>query len=777
MNHSSSALVQDTGTITGTPCSDPSRNINDVQCDRRATEFQPAISSTGLTLSKQKDQTVVNAKHKHLGNYEILKTIGEGSFAKVKLGIHRLTNQQVAIKIIDKDKLPDEYSLKNLHREVSVMRLLDHPNIIKLYEVIETKKELHLVLEYAAGGEVLDYIVAHGKLKESEAKKFIRQIVSALEHCHAVNVVHRDLKAENLLLDSDMNIKISDFGLSNIFDRTKTLATFCGSPVYSAPELIEGKKYIGPEVDAWSLGINLYAMVIGDLPFADSNLQALYDSILKCKFDLPSSVSAECKDLIQHLLVINPKKRFTATQVKEHPWIVAGTSFLDDASTTPKKLTTENDLDPEVMEQLETMGFEHQSIVKSVLEYQYNQISATYHLLLTQKTQNAEKFAKDAAVRKTVQEKILESGDQQNQNLDRIAAQEHATEDYARILLRIDKGNDASPDRKQRLSISNSASNKTTSTNLNPNDALKSKKVVRKLSTNPGAKAPKSGEILKPRISETEKLSPGHSERPRSTTKKIVRGSIAKFGDTDSETEDTHARHTRQLTLNSNGTGKLSANISTNKSRGSSAKRPSSPHINSPAQKPPPGTSLPPITSHSDGLSNSLRAYGGKLDIPSATDISILKSKSRKPSQIPQGGTGQLEKKSSNTRLAESARRKRSATISVDESLYIEETGAETHANGIDFPRTIRFAFNCSATSNQPPQLIFSKLQEALNKNHVKCIREGFLCEGEVDSIKFEAEICKIPGLAMFGLRMKRIVGDPWKYKNLSEKITSDFST
>ncbi|KAI8829753.1 kinase-like domain-containing protein [Chytridium lagenaria] len=283
-------------------------------------------------------------KHKFMGNYEILKTVGEGSFARVKLAIHRLTNQKVALKVIDKERLPDEYSLKNIHREAQIMRMLDHPNIIQLYEVMETKKELFLVLEYASGGEVLDYIVAHGRLKEKEARKFIGQIVSALEYCHNLNIAHRDLKSENLLLDTDMSIKISDFGLSNIFEQGKTLGTCCGSPVYSAPELIEGKRYVGPK---WT----------HDLPFANSNLTALYESILKGKYDVPDFLSP--------------------AQVKEHPW-----------------MTMSGKLDKDILEHLEQMGFEMEAAIVSVLQGKFNQAAGTYLLFKIQ----AEKIAASASI-------------------------------------------------------------------------------------------------------------------------------------------------------------------------------------------------------------------------------------------------------------------------------------------------------------------------------------------------------------------------------------------
>ncbi|RXN24797.1 MAP microtubule affinity-regulating kinase 3-like isoform X2 [Labeo rohita] len=199
--------------------------------------------------------------HPLIGNYRLLKTIGKGNFAKVKLARHILTGSEVAIKIIDKTQL-NPTSLQKLSREVTIMKNLNHPNIVKLFEVIETEKTLFLVMEYASGGEVFDYLVAHGRMKEKEARAKFRQIVSAVQYCHQKHIVHRDLKAENLLLDADMNIKIADFGFSNEFMVGNKLDTFCGSPPYAAPELFQGKKYDGPEVDVWSLGVILYTLQI-----------------------------------------------------------------------------------------------------------------------------------------------------------------------------------------------------------------------------------------------------------------------------------------------------------------------------------------------------------------------------------------------------------------------------------------------------------------------------------------------------------------------------------
>lgn len=262
-----------------------SRSSNRRQTDDNAN---PRISSSGRRTDEP-----------HIGKYRLIKTIGKGNFAKVKLAKHVPTGREVAIKIIDKTQL-NPSSLNKLFREVRIMKNLDHPNIVKLFEVIETEKTLYLVMEYASGGEVFDYLVAHGRMKEKEARAKFRQIVSAVQYCHQKHIVHRDLKAENLLLDADMNIKIADFGFSNEFVPGNKLDTFCGSPPYAAPELFQGKKYDGPEVDVWSLGVILYTLVSGSLPFDGQNLKELRERVLRGKYRIPFYMSTDCENLLKN---------------------------------------------------------------------------------------------------------------------------------------------------------------------------------------------------------------------------------------------------------------------------------------------------------------------------------------------------------------------------------------------------------------------------------------------------------------------------------------------
>ncbi|KAM4542266.1 MAP/microtubule affinity-regulating kinase 3a isoform 7-T7 [Odontesthes bonariensis] len=358
--------------------------------NEKVTESHTSHSNGRTELGTRSGRTGVRsrstdeAQQPHVGNYRLLKTIGKGNFAKVKLARHIPTGREVAIKIIDKTQL-NPNSLQKLFREVRIMKILNHPNIVKLFEVIETERTLYLVMEYASGGEVFDYLVAHGRMKEKEARAKFRQIVSAVQYCHQKHIVHRDLKAENLLLDADMNIKIADFGFSNEFTMGNKLDTFCGSPPYAAPELFQGKKYDGPEVDVWSLGVILYTLVSGSLPFDGQNLKELRERVLRGKYRIPFYMSTDCENLLKRFLVLNPAKRGTLevredaeNQIMKDRWINAG--FEEDEL----KPYTEPELDITDQKRIDVMvgmGYNLDDIQESLAKMKYDEITATYLLL------------------------------------------------------------------------------------------------------------------------------------------------------------------------------------------------------------------------------------------------------------------------------------------------------------------------------------------------------------------------------------------------------------
>jgi len=313
----------------------------------------------------------------HIGKYRLLKTIGKGNFAKVKLAKHIPTGKEVAIKIIDKTQL-NPGSLQKLFREVRIMKTLDHPNIVKLFQVIETEKTLYLVMEYASGGEVFDYLVLHGRMKEKEARAKFRQIVSAVQYCHQKKIIHRDLKAENLLLDSEMNIKIADFGFSNEFVIGNKLDTFCGSPPYAAPELFQGKKYDGPEVDVWSLGVILYTLVSGSLPFDGSTLRELRERVLRGKYRIPFYMSTDCENLLKKFLVLNPARRASLEVIMKDKWMNMG---YEDDDLKPYIEPIQDWNDRKRIEILETMGYSNSIVEEALKQQKFDDCYASYLLL------------------------------------------------------------------------------------------------------------------------------------------------------------------------------------------------------------------------------------------------------------------------------------------------------------------------------------------------------------------------------------------------------------
>ncbi|KAI8991793.1 kinase-like domain-containing protein [Mycotypha africana] len=257
----------------------------------------------------------INSNRLTIGQYNIISTIGTGSFGKVKLAVHAITGQKVALKIINRKKIASMDMGGRVKREIQYLKLLRHPHIIKLYEVITTSTDIIMVIEYASK-ELFNYIVEKGRMNEDDARRFFQQIICAVEYCHRHKIVHRDLKPENLLLDANNNVKIADFGLSNIMTDGDFLKTSCGSPNYAAPEVISGKLYAGPEVDVWSCGVILYVMLCGRLPFDDEYIPTLFKKINGGIYTMPSYLSPETKALLTSMLVVDPLKRITIQEIR-----------------------------------------------------------------------------------------------------------------------------------------------------------------------------------------------------------------------------------------------------------------------------------------------------------------------------------------------------------------------------------------------------------------------------------------------------------------------------
>lgn len=289
-----------------------------------------------------KRQAVKRHHHKHnlKHRYEFLETLGKGTYGKVKKAKER-SGRLVAIKSIRKEKIKDEQDLVHIRREIEIMSSLCHPHIITIYEVFENKDKIVIVMEYASRGDLYDYICDKKNISEREARHFFRQIVSAVHYCHQNGIVHRDLKLENILLDDNGNVKIADFGLSNLYHGDEYLQTFCGSPLYASPEIVNGRPYRGPEVDTWSLGVLLYTMVHGTMPFDGNNHKALVQQISTGNYRKPSNPSDAC-GLIRWMLMVNPERRATIEEIAGHWWLNWGyqQSLLAETKSSPVEQTT-----------------------------------------------------------------------------------------------------------------------------------------------------------------------------------------------------------------------------------------------------------------------------------------------------------------------------------------------------------------------------------------------------------------------------------------------------
>eukprot|EP01112_Ceratiomyxa_fruticulosa_P014335 TRINITY_DN40_c0_g1_i1.p1 TRINITY_DN40_c0_g1~~TRINITY_DN40_c0_g1_i1.p1 ORF type:complete len:544 (+),score=74.93 TRINITY_DN40_c0_g1_i1:255-1886(+) len=328
-----------------------------------------------------------------IGNYRLGKTLGIGSFGKVKVAEHIYTGAKVAIKILNRRKIKNLRMDEKIRREIQNMKLFRHPHIIKLYEVIETPTDIFMVMEYVPGGELFEYIVQHGRLSADEARRYLQQIIAGVEYCHAHMVVHRDLKPENLLLDRvNKSVKIADFGLSNMMQDGDFLKTSCGSPNYAAPEVISGRLYAGPEVDVWSCGVILYALLCARLPFDDEYIPSLFKKIRDGHFVIPDHISPSCADLIKQMLVVDPLKRITISEIRKHPWFQIGLpKYL---SYPPQMVTARQIQSPDdeiLMELLKSYG--DSTLTKAMLTEEImkgdkgegNEFLVAYHLLYDSK--------------------------------------------------------------------------------------------------------------------------------------------------------------------------------------------------------------------------------------------------------------------------------------------------------------------------------------------------------------------------------------------------------
>ncbi|KAM8736509.1 MAP/microtubule affinity-regulating kinase 3a isoform 13-T13 [Acanthopagrus schlegelii] len=682
-------------------------------------------------------------------------------------------NYLVAIKIIDKTQL-NPNSLQKLFREVRIMKILNHPNIVKLFEVIETERTLYLVMEYASGGEVFDYLVAHGRMKEKEARAKFRQIVSAVQYCHQKHIVHRDLKAENLLLDADMNIKIADFGFSNEFTMGNKLDTFCGSPPYAAPELFQGKKYDGPEVDVWSLGVILYTLVSGSLPFDGQNLKELRERVLRGKYRIPFYMSTDCENLLKRFLVLNPSKRGTLevredaeNQIMRDRWINAG--FEEDEL----KPYTEPELDITDQKRIDVMvgmGFNLEEIQESLAKMKYDEITATY-LLLGRKASELEPSesasSSNLSLAKPRPNSELNGQSPSHLKVQRSVSSNHKQRRYSEQVGQNVPPGMSHPKRSQTTTAENSAKEEGG--------------VQLRKPTTPGSRgappaSPLLGNANNPNKADIPDRRKGATTGPSNNT--------ASAGMTRRNTYVCSDRNnTDRLSVIPNGKENSSVAVSPGTQRNPVASIHSIANATTPDRLRFPRGTASRSTFHGGQLRDRRTAtYNGPPASPTlshdATPLS--QTRSRGTSNLFSKLTSKLTRRNMSFRFTKrvSTEFERNGRL---EGSSRHVPGDQKGENKDSKPRSLRFTWSMRTTSSMEPCDIMREIRKVLDANNCDYEQqESFLLlcvhgDGRAENlVQWEMEVCKLPRLSLNGVRFKRISGSSIAFKNIASKVANE---
>lgn len=555
----------------------------------------------------------------------------------------------------------------------------------------------------------MDYIITHGKLKEKLARKFFRQVVAAVEYCHSMRVIHRDIKAENLLLDDQMRVKLIDFGLSNQYAPGELLKTFCGSPTYTAPELIKRQEYQGPEVDVWALGVLLYALVCGSLPFDGNSFQELFTKILSAEYFLPNDLTEDCRDLISSMLVVNPHERITLQGVKEHPWVGLP---ADVSSKRPQSHfhipQKHEEFDEQILDESIKCGFTREEITSSVLNNLYNNASAVYLLLLsrasTRKSEDLKKRRETLRKRENELSPIKAKSRYKNSSLrtntTRRNEDSHELDHDTKIIISPPKQKGKKHRRHHTLG--------------SPDDFDQIKKED-PVSVNKGPETPKL------------------ATSPRKSTRKETNHSFVLLDPDSLESKSQ---------LRSNSLRPKKSSKETNTSSGD-------------------------LPTHRRHKSVDLNESKSPRVLPFVRKSERRKSSGKRNDNSPQKELLCLdEENSSNDELDEQdlVRPRKNSILSSLRSKF--------HQMFIKDPREARFSISTYSASDQPPDMIMERIKQVLAMMEIEYHQKSaYYIKAEGFELIFEVEVCIVEGLNVYGVKIRRISGDRWEYARIAKKF------
>uniref|UniRef100_A0A672S8Y1 non-specific serine/threonine protein kinase n=1 Tax=Sinocyclocheilus grahami TaxID=75366 RepID=A0A672S8Y1_SINGR len=722
------------------------------------------------SVSRSRNVVPTVDENPHIGNYRLLKTIGKGNFAKVKLARHVLTSKEVAVKIIDKTQLNSSSLQKvSLLLHVLICGNLSFSPPVKLFEVIETDNTLYLIMEYASGGEVFDYLVAHGRMKEKEARAKFRQIVSAVQYCHQKCIVHRDLKAENLLLDADMNIKIADFGFSNEFTMGNKLDTFCGSPPYAAPELFQGKKYDGPEVDVWSLGVILYTLVSGSLPFDGQNLKELRERVLRGKYRIPFYMSTDCENLLKKFLILNPTKRGSLEQIMKDRWMNVG---HEDDELKPYFEPQPDYKDPRRTDIMLQMGFSQEEIEESLIKQKYNEVMATY-LLLDYRNSELDEGVNLSLKPRPGSDLTNSNGPSPPHMVQRsVSSTQKPVRRSTDQGERIGSSHSKRPQGENKHGVEDSGrKGSSSSTKVPPSPVIS---IERKKSSTPSTNSILSTGTSRSRNSPvSERATLGVQNGKDSLNTPGSRASTASAGAVlSSSSSSSRTRHHKSLSTSAHPCpADLHSHRPSDPPQRAPGASPSAHNISSAA-----GTDrtnfprgVPTRNTFHLGQQRGARDQQGSPyhGAPASPSLSHGNSQQRRPA-----ASGIFSKFTSKfvRRLCPSQTPK--TELSPSHLTYRERRAK---------PRSLRFTWSMKTTSSMEPGEMMKEIRKVLDANSCEYeLRELYmlLCmagnPARDDFVQWEMEVCKLPRLSLNGVRFKRISGTSIAFKNIASKIANE---